>query len=75
MVTSEEKRRDARLVQAAHRFREVEAGSHVAPVAVEQVARDNHEVYRLIDRTLHQVVEGRARGGADLVDGQALVSR
>ncbi|TCP66150.1 hypothetical protein C8J43_10647 [Sphingomonas sp. PP-CE-1G-424] len=44
-------------------------------VAVEQVASYDDEVDRLVDCEPHQVIERRAGRGADLDDGQAVVSR
>lgn len=61
MVAGQQERWNAALVQAAHRFREIETGPHVSPVAIEQVPGDNNKVNVLVDRALHQVVERRAR--------------
>src|SRR3546814_1844643 len=52
MIAGQQERWNTGLVQAAHRFREVETGPHVAPVAIEQVPGDDHEVNVLVDRDM-----------------------
>src|SRR3546814_10189664 len=44
VVAGQQECRDTGLVQAAHCLRKIEAGPHVAPVAVEQIPGDDHEV-------------------------------
>src|SRR3546814_10390826 len=61
MIAGQQERWNTGLVQAAHRFREVETGPHVATVAIEQVPGDDHEVNVLVDRALNKVVNSRAR--------------
>jgi hypothetical protein len=65
MVSGKDEGGDANLIKAPHHSSEVESGPHVAPVAVEEVAGEDDEVDRLIDRKLNEIVEGRPCGRTD----------
>lgn len=67
--------RDPRLLEPTHLACQVEAGPHVPPVAVEQVAGDDDEVDRSPAREVYHVVERAPGRRTDVVDRKPLVAR
>jgi hypothetical protein len=73
VVAGEDEDGNPRVRQPAHGGGEVQAGAHVLPLAVVEVAGDDHEIDRLVDRRRDQVVEGGAGCAANLVMGHPFV--
>src|SRR3546814_19735683 len=75
MVAGEKEHRDFGPIQAAHGAGEIEAGAHVLPLTVEEVASDHDEIDIFVDGALYQIVESRAGGSSYVVLGQTFISR
>jgi hypothetical protein len=73
VVAVEQIDRDAGLVQPAHLAHEEVAGVEVAPGAVVEVAGDDEEIDRQLDRLVHEVGEGVPRGVAQRLHRGVLV--
>jgi hypothetical protein len=73
MVAIAQEDADVRAGKAAQLRREIQAGVEVRPVAVEDVAGDQHEIGRALDGEVDDVGEGAAGGVAHLFGGSAVV--
>ena len=65
--------RDVRVPQAAKLLRQIEPGVVVAPVAVVEVAGDEHEIDAALERQIDHPLERPPRRAADPLDGRVLV--
>ncbi len=70
VVAADAEHADAGAGEARGFLREELAGAPVLPLAVEQVAGDQHERHLFAQREIDQVGVGGARGGADAVGGR-----
>ncbi len=66
MVALQHEDRNPRSIQLAQLRGCPQAGSHVLPLAVEQVPRNDHEVDRPIDRQANEILEGQSCGAPQL---------
>ena len=75
VVSRKDEHWDPRQLEAAHGPRKVQAGAHVPPIPVEEIAGDYNKIDLLVDGVLDEIVEGRSRSAPDLFDRQTLVAR
>ena len=60
MISGDQVNRDLLGLQPDHLSPEEQAGAVVLPVAVIEVARNDHEIDRLVDSQIHEVLKGLA---------------
>ncbi len=67
VVAGNHENRDTGLAEAQHLRHNIKAGAVVLPIAVVEVAGNQHEGGRLVQSKLHQIRQGSAAGLADFV--------
>src|SRR3546814_17633610 len=75
LVAGEKEHRDFGPIQAAHGAGELEAGAHVLPLPVEEVASDHDEIDIFVDGVLYQIVDSRAGVSSYVILGLHFISR
>src|SRR3546814_7518934 len=75
MVAGEKEHRDFGPIQAAHGAGDIEAGAHVLPLTVEEVASDHDEIDIVVDGALYQIVKSRAGRSSYVVLRQTFLPR
>ena len=75
MIAVEQEDRNSGLCQPAHLFHEKETGLIVAPIAVVEIASDDHEGHLIFDRLAHEIIERHAGCRSDPFGSGALLPR
>ncbi len=73
MVAVDHEGVNLRFAQPVHLVREEQAGVVVLPITVVKVAGEHDKVHLLIQRQVHQILEGPARRSPEMLDGGAFV--